>query len=328
MKHNTYIIAEIGINHEGSLHKCIDMVYAAGAANVNAIKLQTIDPDKNYARDTESYKLFQKSRLSKASTKKVFQAAKECKLDYFTTVGDIETAKWVKKLNPSAWKISSGLFTHIPLIEFLSEEKQDLYLSTGLTNSNELDFVIKKLRKLKKKNFSILHCISQYPLKKEESSLSSITRLKQKYNVNIGYSDHTIGTYASCLAICLGAKIIEKHFTFDRNRKGFDHKVSLDYLGLKKLVKEIRLTESMLNYRKPEGLDRDINRKKYLRVLVAEKKIVKGELFTKRNVSIKRVSDNTNGISPLFYDDIIGRKSKGLYKKDSKINKVEIKNGY
>ncbi len=328
MKYNTYIIAEIGINHEGSLAKCIEMVYAAKNANVNAIKLQTIDPNKNYAKDTFSYQIFQKSKLSKDATRKVFDIARKCKLDCFTTVGDIETARWIKKLNPSAWKISSGLFTHIPLIEYLSREKKPLYLSTGLTNSNELDLVIKKLKQMNKKNFSIFHCISEYPLKKKESSLSSIVKLKKKYKVNVGFSDHTIGNYAACLAVSLGANIIEKHFTYDKKRDGYDHKIALDYNGMNELVKKVRLTEKMLDYKKPNNKKRDINRKKFLRVLVAEKNILKGTVFSKNNISIKRVVNNINGISPLFYKDLIGKKSKESYIKDIKINRSEIEDEY
>ena len=122
--YNTYIIAEIGINHEGSYEKCIEMVYAAKETKVNAIKLQTIDADNNYAKNTESYQLFKKSSLTKKETKSIFELAKSLKLDCLTTVGDIETAKWIKKLKPSAWKISSSLFTHLPLIKYLCKENQ------------------------------------------------------------------------------------------------------------------------------------------------------------------------------------------------------------
>ena len=125
--------------------------------------------------------------------------------------------------------------------------------------------------------------------KKKESSLSSIVKLKKKYKVNVGFSDHTIGNYASCLAVSLGATIIEKHFTYDKKRDGHDHKIALDYKGMNELVKKVRLTEEMLDYKRPNNKKRDNNRKKFLRVLVAEKKILKGTVFSKNNISINKI---------------------------------------
>ena len=120
MDAKTYIIAEIGINHEGSLNKCLEMIKSAKLSGVSAVKLQTIDPDLNYSTDTLSYRIFKSATLSKKNTAKAFEYSKKIGLDIFTTVGDITTAKWVRKLKPSAWKISSSLLTHIPLIEFLA----------------------------------------------------------------------------------------------------------------------------------------------------------------------------------------------------------------
>ena len=323
--YNTYIIAEIGINHEGSYERCIEMVYAAKETKVNAIKLQTIDADNNYAKNTESYQLFKKSSLTKKETKSIFELAKSLKLDCLTTVGDIETVKWIKKLKPSAWKISSSLFTHLPLIKYICKENQHIYLSTGLANDDEIKNIISKMKNMKKNNFTIFHCISKYPLKENECSLEKISFLKNEYNVNVGYSDHTAGTYSSCLAVSLGAKVIEKHFTFDKKRKGYDHKISLDYIGMRNLVRRIRLTEEMIKLNKSKELTIERNRKKYLRVIVAKKPIKIGEDFSDKNISIKRVRDNSNGVTPLNYKKIIGRSSQKKYSRDDKILNIEIK---
>ena len=246
MNYNTYIIAEIGINHEGDYNLCKEMVYAAKKAGVKAVKLQTIDPKKNYAKDTQSYKVFNKSQLSQSETKEIFTLSKKLNLDIFTTVGDIETAAWVKKLKPSAWKISSSLFTHLPLINYLCDFKEEIFLSTGLANNKEIDEVINVLEKKGKKNYKLLHCVSKYPTRPSEVNLTRIKYLKKKYNVEVGYSDHSIGNLASCIAVSQGASIIEKHFTNDTKRKGFDHKISLDYIGMKKLVDKVVETEKML----------------------------------------------------------------------------------
>ena len=197
-------------------------IYEAKKAGVKAVKLQTIDPEKNYAKDTESYEIFNKSKLSKSETEKIFTLSKRLNLDIFTTVGDIETATWVNKLKPSAWKISSSLFTHLPLINYICNFKEEIFLSTGLVNNKEISDILNILKKKGKKNYKLLHCVSKYPTEAIEVNLSRIQHLKEKYGVEVGYSDHSIGTLASCIAVSQGARIIEKHFTYDNKRKGFE----------------------------------------------------------------------------------------------------------
>ena len=326
LNYNTYIIAEIGINHEGNYSLCKEMVYAAKEAGVKAIKLQTIDAEKNYAKDTESYKIFNESKLSQSETEKIFLLSKKLSLDIFTTVGDIETATWIKKLKPSAWKISSSLFTHLPLINHLCKFKEELFLSTGLANNKEITNVIKVLEKKGKKNYKLLHCVSKYPTKSIEANLSRIKYLKKAYGVEVGYSDHSIGSLASCIAVSQGATIIEKHFSNDTTRKGFDHKISLDYKGMKKLVEQIIETEKML--KNDEDFLKTIkkNREKFLRVIVADKTIKRGSAFKKTNITIKRVQNNKKGLSPFNYSKLLGKYSIESYLKDQIIDELELKN--
>ena len=325
MNYNTYIIAEIGINHEGSFTLCKDMVYAAKKAGVNAIKLQTIDPSKCYARDTESFKLFSKANLTKKETEKIFHYAKSLKLDVFTTVGDIQTANWIKKLKPSAWKISASLLTHIPLLEHIASFQEPIYLSTGLSTNKEIDYAVGILKKKKKRNYSLLHCVSKYPTPPSEAHLSRIDYLKKNYSVDIGYSDHTLGHLASCIAVSRGASIIEKHFTKSNKKKGYDHQISLDYKGMKELVENIKSTEFMLNNNiKFLDVVRK-NRKKFLRVLVANCRIKKGEKFSAINVSAKRVNNSNNSVSPIYFKKLIGKSSLKNYEVDQLIISKELK---
>ncbi len=326
MNYNTYIIAEIGINHEGNYSLCEEMVYAAKEAGVKAVKLQTIDAEKNYAKDTESYKIFNKSQLSQNETKKIFALSKKLNLDVFTTVGDIETATWIKKLKPSAWKISSSLFTHLPLINHLCDFKEEIFLSTGLANNKEIADVINVIKKKGKKNYKLLHCVSKYPTKPIEANLSRIKYLKKRYGVEVGYSDHSIGNLASCIAVSQGASIVEKHFTYDANRKGFDHKISLDYKGMKKLVERIIETERMLKNENDFFKTIKKNREKFLRVIVANKKIKRGTTFKKTNITIKRVQNNKKGLSPIKFSKLLGKYSIESYLKDQIIDKLELKN--
>ena len=326
MNYNTYIIAEIGINHEGDYNLCREMIYEAKKAGVKAVKLQTIDPEKNYAKDTESYEIFNKSKLSKSETEKIFTLSKRLNLDIFTTVGDIETATWVNKLKPSAWKISSSLFTHLPLINYICNFKEEIFLSTGLVNNKEISDILNILKKKGKKNYKLLHCVSKYPTEAIEVNLSRIQHLKEKYGVEVGYSDHSIGTLASCIAVSQGARIIEKHFTYDNKRKGFDHKISLDYEGMKKLVLQITETEKMLKNNNNFLKTIKKNREKFLRVIVANEKIKIGNTFNKTNITVKRVQNNKKGLSPINYSKLIGKSSIKNYSKDQIINKLELKN--
>ena len=326
MNYNTYIIAEIGINHEGSYSLCKEMVYAAKEAGVKAVKLQTIDAEKNYAKDTESYKIFNNSQLSQNETEKIFALSKKLNLDIFTTVGDIETATWIKKLKPSAWKISSSLFTHLPLINHLCDFKEEIFLSTGLANNKEIADVINFLKKKGKKNYKLLHCVSKYPTKPIEANLSRIKYLKKMYGVEVGYSDHSIGNLASCIAVSQGASIVEKHFTNDTKRKGFDHKISLDYKDMKKLVEKIIETEKMLKNENNFLKTIKKNREKFLRVIVANKKIKRGSTFEKTNITIKRVQNNKKGLSPINYSKLLGKYSIESYLKDQIIDELELNN--
>ncbi len=325
LNYNTYIIAEIGINHEGSFSLCKEMVYAAKEAGVKAVKLQTIDPDKSYANDTESYRLFSMSKLTKTETKKIFELSKNLGLEIFTTVGDIETANWIKSLKPSAWKISSSLLTHIPLISHIAKFREKKFISTGLAKNKEIKDIVEIFGK-KRNNFSLLHCVSKYPTEVDEINLSRIQFLKNKYNVEVGYSDHSKGVLASCLAIAKGATIIEKHFTFDKKRHGFDHKISLDYKGMKNLVNNVIETEKIISVNKSFLKTIEVNRKKFLRVLVANKKILKGRRLNEKNLSIKRVRNNKNGLSPSYYEKLLGKLARKTYKKDEVISKIELNN--
>ncbi len=317
----TYIIAEIGINHEGNVHKCLELIKKAKLSGVNAVKLQTIDADLNYSVDTPSYKIFKSSTLSIENTAKVFKFSKEIGLDVFTTVGDIPTAKWVKKLKPSAWKVSSSLLTHIPLIEFLAKNKEPLFISTGLAIDKEIIKVIKVLKKNNKINYSLLHCTSIYPSKLTELNLHKITEYKKKFKVKVGYSDHSIGSFASSLAVANGAEVIEKHFSLDNKRNGYDHKISLNFNQMQNFVRKIRKVEKIMkNDDKKLNNLINKNRTKFLRVVVANKDIKKGLKLNKNNIAIKRVNNNTRGVLPEQYHLIINKKIKKDVKKDELIS--------
>ena len=174
MKKKVFIIAEIGINHEGSIKKCIRLIKKAKLAGADAVKLQTINPENNYVAKSKSFKIFSKGMLTIKETKKAFNYAKKNKIKIFTTCGDIETAKWIEKLNPVAWKISSGLIHHIPLIAYLAKFQKTMILSTGIAKFEEIGQAVKTIKAKGNKKIVILQCTSNYPVKNENINLSKI----------------------------------------------------------------------------------------------------------------------------------------------------------
>ena len=157
--HPVFVIAEIGINHEGDVSKCDSMIRAASDAGANAVKLQTVDADQNYVKGTESYKIFKGTELSKEETASMFSLARSLGLEIFTSLGDFQTANWINDLNPCAWKISSGLLTHLPLIEYLAKLKRPILMSTGLANLKEIDDAVKASQTAGNDQIGIFQCI-------------------------------------------------------------------------------------------------------------------------------------------------------------------------
>ena len=315
-----FVIAEIGINHEGDVKRCAQMIKAAADAGVDAVKLQTIDADANYVKNSESYKIFKGAELNVDETKKMFQLAKSFGVEIFTTVGDFETLKWVNKLEPSAWKISSGLITHLPLIEKIAKLGKPALFSTGMSDIDEIKDAIDAFYQNGNRQVGIFQCTSIYPLKPENIYLSRISELKRIFNVPIGFSDHSLGSNAAFLSVGAGASMIEKHFTFDKGRKGYDHAISMNKKEMEELVKRVRLAEIMIgkgNVRFKE-LQKE-KRETYLRCIVAKKNIQKGELFTEENITIKRPITNMRGLKPEYYKKIFNKVSTRDYNVDDPI---------
>jgi sialic acid synthase SpsE len=307
MHNKTYIIAEIGINHEGDVGVCEQMIIAAAESGVDAVKLQTINADANYVIGSESYDVFKGSELTQEETARMFELASKYNLDIFTTAGDIETINWVNQLHPSHWKISSGLLTHIPIVSYLASLGKPLIVSTGMASIDDIDLAIEAIKSNGNDDISLLQCTSIYPTPTEDLNLSTINWLSDRYGFPVGFSDHSLGDDAVFLSIGAGASIIEKHFSLDISRPGFDHKISLDTVGLTKMVSRIRLAEKMLgSAEKTVTKSISLTRDKYLRYLVALKPIKPGDIFSNSNLGVKRSVAGISGIEPKFYEDIIG----------------------
>jgi N,N'-diacetyllegionaminate synthase len=326
MKKKIFIIAEIGINHEGNLNKCLNLIKKAKFAGADAVKLQTINPENNYVFKSKSFKIFNKAMLSPEETKTAFNYAKKNKIKIFTTCGDIETAKWVEKLNPMAWKISSGLIHHIPLISYLSKFKRLMIISTGIAKLDEVSSAIKAIKAKGNNKIVVLQCTSNYPVKSKDINLSRIRVFKEKFDCDVGFSDHSIGSDASFLSVAAGATYIEKHFTLNRKSKGFDHKISLEPKDFKDMVKKIRLAEKIMgskNFKLEKSILKSRNELK--RIIVAKEDIKKGVKFSKRNLSIKRGINPKKSLPPIMINNILRKKSLRFIKKDTNLTKNDFR---
>ena len=304
---HVYVIAEIGVNHEGNVEQCTKMIKAAAEIGVDAVKLQTIDADLNYVVGSDSYKVFKGSELTREETANMFDLARENDLDIFTTVGDIGTAEWVEKLEPTCWKISSGLLTHIPMIRYLASLRRPLLISTGMANIDDIDLAIKTVKLMGNNDISLFQCTSLYPAPLDSLNLLTISWLKERYGYDVGFSDHSLGSDAAFLSVGAGATLIEKHFSLDSGRPGFDHKISLNVAGFKEMIERVRAAEKMMGTTQKE-VSEAVNyvRTKYLRSVVATRSIMAGQRFSYENIGIKRPLPGNLGLAPKYFESIIG----------------------
>ncbi len=312
LKKKTFIIAEVGNNHEGNFVIAKKLVNLAAKAGADAVKFQTFKT-QNFIRknNKKRFNQLKKFELSYKQFKELRKLAHKNKIKFISTPLDLESADFLIK-NSDAIKIASGDNNFFPLIEKSLTSKKPLIISTGMTGIKDLKYLIKilkdKIGKKKVKNkISFLHCVTSYPVEDKYANLKSISYLINKLDINIGYSDHTVGNEACLASVALGAKIIEKHFTLDKRFSSFrDHALSADFNDLKNLIKSIRKIEKQLgNYNKtilkPE--------KKILKIIrrgvYSKKKIKKGEKVTLQNSTFLRPSQS---ISYLHIKKILKKK--------------------
>ena len=306
---SAYLIAEIGINHGGSVHTCSEMIRAAADSGADAVKLQTVDADKNYAINTESYKVYKECELTRHQTAQMFSLANKLNIGVFSTVGDLETVHWVNELDPVAWKISSGLLTHIPLIHELTQFGKTLFMSTGMASKLEIDHAVKAATDNNSVEVILFQCTSIYPTPNHMLNLRAIRWMEKEYNLPVGFSDHSVNKNVSGLAIAAGAIAIEKHFTLDTSLPGLDHSISANPAGFKEMVVNVRAIEAMMG-RPGKTVSAPLRnvRKKMLRSVVSAGPLRKGHTLRLADLAVKRTHSDHKGIKPELTEKVIGRK--------------------
>lgn len=304
------VIAEIGINHEGDPEACMQLIEAAARAGADAVKLQTVKAGENYAPGTESYELFRRAELPEADTLRAFALARELGLECFATCGDELSMDFVESLNPPAWKISSGLLTHLPLIRRAASTGRPLLLSTGMTGMVEARRAVDTARSAGARFIGLFQCTSLYPAPPETLNLRAMNSLAREFGTPVGFSDHSVGTMAATLAVACGAHMIEKHISLDPSRKGFDHQVSLDPGGFASLVEAVRMSELMLgNQDKTVPHLAKENAEKFLRCVAARHDIPAGKLIERGDVAVLRLASGRKGLPPEAIETLPGRRA-------------------
>lgn len=309
--HPTLVIAEIGINHEGSADRCAEMIQSAARAGADAIKLQTVDADASYDRASPSYLLFKGAELSREETARMADLARQVGVAFFTTTADMASVEWLDRLDLVAWKVSSGLLTTTPLIRRLAQTGKPLLMSSGMAEPADLDDAVEAAAEGGAKEIGLFQCQSIYPVPIEEINLATIGWMAQRYGVPVGFSDHTQGPEAAALAVIAGATMIEKHYSFDRSRDSYDHHLSLEEDGLAEMVRGIRRAERIRGLRGKRLGEKEKETARWaLRVLVARKPVRAGEIFTTGNLTFRRPPPGTVGLPATAWDTVLGRPSR------------------
>ncbi|WP_102273799.1 N-acetylneuraminate synthase [Cytobacillus massiliigabonensis] len=357
MNKQTYIIAEAGVNHNGSLELAFALVDAAVKAGANAVKFQTFKTENlvtkkakqaayqvnNIGEETSQFAMLKKLELSYEEFMQLKSYCDAKKIEFLSTPFDRESVDFlVDDLGIRTVKIPSGELTNAPFVHYISTKRKPIILSTGMATMGDIhealsfmayglaypDKQVEKeviqefyhtdeAKKWLKNYVTILHCTTEYPTPYSDINLRAMDHLKKEIQVNVGFSDHSVGIYVPIAAVARGAKVIEKHFTISRLLPGPDHRASLDPDELSEMVRTIRnIEQSLGNGDKKPTMSEQRNQIAARKSLVAAKAIEVGEIFTEENVTVKRPG---SGMSPSQYWSIIGTNASKSYEEDELI---------
>jgi N,N'-diacetyllegionaminate synthase len=329
----TLIIAEAGVNHNGDIELAKKLIDVAADAGADLVKFQTFSADRLVTQSalkaeyqvrvtdkTESqHEMLRKLELTELMHYELINHCTIRKIGFFSTGFDIESINFLASLGQELFKIPSGEITNLPFLRHIGRLGKKVLLSTGMSNMHEVGAALNalELSGTPKNRITVLHCTSSYPAEKSDVNLRAMLSIQDEFGVEVGYSDHTLGIEVAIAAVALGAKVIEKHFSLDRNMSGPDHKASLEPDELIRMVAGIRSIEKALGdgnkvITQNEIQNRDVARKS----IVASRDIQAGELFTVDNLTAKRPG---TGISPMEWDAVIGTKAKRSYVEDDLI---------
>lgn len=332
-RENCFIIAEAGVNHNGSMELARKLIDIAAGSGADAVKFQTFvaediismdAPKAEYQKHTTDSSetqldMIKKLELSRKDHQELISYAESRKIMFLSTPFDEKSTDMLVELGVPLIKISSGEITNHPFLAYVSNKGLPIILSTGMSSLSEVSEAVTVIKESGCPELILLHCTSNYPARVEDCNLLAMGTMSDAFGLSVGYSDHTPGIYVSLAAAALGACVIEKHFTIDRTLPGPDHKASLEPFELKELVSGIRIVEKSLGSSRKTPVDaelemRDIARKS----IVANADIPAGVSITREMLSFKRPG---TGIAPKYVHEFIGRTSVIDIKKDTLISR-------
>ena len=325
MAQHVLIIAEAGVNHNGSIEIAKKLVDKAEEAGVDIIKFQTFKAEKlvskfakqaeyqkkniGNAADDSQYNMLKKLELSEQDHQELVDYCYKKGIRFWSTAFDFDSIDYLHTLNLGLWKIPSGEITNYPYIKKIAQFHEPVILSTGMSEMGDISAAMNVLLNygVRRSQITILHCNTEYPTPYEDVNLLAMQQIREDFQVEVGYSDHTKGIEVPIAAVALGATVIEKHFTLDRNMEGPDHKASLEPDELKAMVSAIRNIEKALGSGK-----KTISGSERKNIAIARKSIVaacpikKGDILTEENLTVKRPG---TGISPMRWEEVVGTKA-------------------
>lgn len=323
MQKRTIIIAEAGVNHNGDILNAFKLIDAAVDAGADYVKFQTFKPEKlvskfatkaeyqieNTGNAQESQlQMLQKLELSHEQHEQLIRYSKQKNIQFFSTAFDLESLQYLKDIGLELVKIPSGEITNLPYLRLAAKLFQKVILSTGMATLDDIKAAVKVFidNGVSKDNITVLHCNTEYPTPMKDVNLLAMLHIQKELGTDIGYSDHTLGIEVSIAAVALGAMVIEKHFTLDKNMNGPDHRASLESHELKAMVEAIRNIDEAVSgcgIKKPSESEKK-NIAIVRKSIVAQKLIKKGDAFTEENITTKRPG---TGITPMQWDNVIGK---------------------
>lgn len=329
----TLIIAEAGVNHNGSIEMAKRLIEKAAEAGVDYVKFQTFKSEKLVSRhatkaeyqkantdgEDSQLKMLQQLELSHSDHLQLIEHCNHCGVKFLSTAFDLDSIDFLSSLNLDLWKIPSGEITNLPYLRRIAQKGGKVIMSTGMCTIEDIEMAVNVLTSngTPRENITLLHCNTEYPTPWGDVNLRAMHDIAQRLNLPVGYSDHTQGIEVPIAAVALGATVIEKHFTLDNNLPGPDHKASLEPHALKAMVEAIRHIELSLG----NGV-KEISESERKNITIARKSIVAathisaGEIFTEENLTVKRPG---GGISPMRWDEIIGTPATRNYLPDEMI---------
>ena len=326
-----FVIAEAGVNHNGDIEIAKQLIDAASEAGADAVKFQTFQADSLVCRTAKKaeyqlettdrtetqYDMLKKLELTPQMHRELIEHCIKRNIMFLSTPFDLESIKLLSELGMQIYKIPSGEITNLPYLREIAKQQKKIILSTGMSSMDEVKAAVNVLKNNGTEDITLLHCNTQYPTPISDVNLLAMVKMREETGLPVGYSDHTQGIEVPIAAAALGAEVIEKHFTLDRKMEGPDHKASLEPQELMQMVVGIRKIESALGSKIKQVSESEMTNVAIVRKsIVAAANIKRGEKYTEKNLTTKRPA---TGISPMLWDEVIGKTADRDYKVDEMI---------